>query len=216
MQALSSLPSPNSDTSNSHALAVLSNEEEKMKSPVSRILQSNVTCHEQEDRRTILLLYPGGVALVHEEALAGGHVPLPDGGVRPARDHEGVLHRHAVDVAAVTPGMKQREANFLCNVAIVTCAMTEDLLEHPDALCLLGLGGPHPGGGVLAAGDEHGAVLGHAHAVDALLVVRHRLQQVALLPGRAAGPHGACLGGDCALVEFLNFETLLWLSLRRV
>lgn len=121
MQALSSLPSPNSDTSNSHALAVLSNEEEKMKSPVSRILQSNVTCHEQEDRRTILLLYPGGVALVHEEALAGGHVPLPDGGVRPARDHEGVLHRHAVDVAAVTPGMKQREANFLCNV---TCAMT--------------------------------------------------------------------------------------------
>ena len=104
MQALSSLPSPNSDTSNSHALAVLSNEEEKMKSPVSRILQSNVTCHEQEDRRTILLLYPGGVALVHEEALAGGHVPLPDGGVRPARDDVGVLHRHTVDVARVAPG----------------------------------------------------------------------------------------------------------------
>ena len=43
MQALSSLPSPNSDTSNSQALAVLSNEDEKMKSPVSRILNSNVT-----------------------------------------------------------------------------------------------------------------------------------------------------------------------------
>ena len=51
-----------------------------------------------------LLLYSGGMALVYKETLAGGHVPLPDGGVRPARDDVGVLHRHTVDVAGVAPG----------------------------------------------------------------------------------------------------------------
>ena len=40
MQAWSSWPSAISDVSNSQALAVLSKEEEKMKSPVIRILQS--------------------------------------------------------------------------------------------------------------------------------------------------------------------------------
>lgn len=38
MQALSSLPSPSSDTSKSQARAVLSKDEENIKSPVNRIL----------------------------------------------------------------------------------------------------------------------------------------------------------------------------------
>ena len=51
------------------------------------------------ERCVNLLLYPRGVTLVDEEALAGGHVPLPDGRVRAAGDHEGVLGPQAVDVA---------------------------------------------------------------------------------------------------------------------
>ena len=39
MQALSSFPSPSSDTSNSQARAVLSKDEENMKSPVNKILR---------------------------------------------------------------------------------------------------------------------------------------------------------------------------------
>ena len=38
MQALSSFPSPSSDTSKSQARAVLSKDEENMKSPVNKIL----------------------------------------------------------------------------------------------------------------------------------------------------------------------------------
>ena len=52
----------------------------------------------------VVLLYSGGVTLVDEETLAGGHVPLPDGRVCSPGDHVGVLHRHAIDVAAVAPG----------------------------------------------------------------------------------------------------------------
>ena len=36
------------------------------------------------------------MSLVDEEALAGGHVPLPDGRVRAPRDHERVVGPHTV------------------------------------------------------------------------------------------------------------------------
>ena len=65
------------------------------------VLEPGGVCpHTSESTRCVtLLLYPRGVTLVDEEALAGGHVPLPDGGVRAAGDHEGVLGPQAVDVA---------------------------------------------------------------------------------------------------------------------
>ena len=132
-------------------------------------------------------MYSGGVTLVHKETFAGGHVPLPDGGVRPTRDDVGVLHRHTVDVTRVAPGKDcytPGEQNYFIFY----------LLQDPQTLRLLSLSGPHPGRGVLAAGDQHAAVLRQAHAVDALLVVSHRLQQLALLASsRATGPHD---GGD--------------------
>ena len=103
MQALSSFPSPSSDTSNSQARAVLSKDEENMKSPVNKILRQELYFRVPREGRD-LLLYSGGMTLVYKETLAGGHVPLPDGGVRPARDDVGVLHRHTVDVTRVAPG----------------------------------------------------------------------------------------------------------------
>ena len=134
-----------------------------------------------------LLLYSGGMALVYKETLAGGHVPLPDGGVRPARDDVGVLHRHTVDVAAVAPG----KDNF--TLPSFSAKTILYLLQHPQTLRLLSLGGPHTGRGVLAAGDQHAAVLRETHAVDALLVVRHRLQQLAFLSSSSGSscPHVA-------------------------
>ena len=103
MQALSSFPSPSSDTSNSQARAVLSKDEENMKSPVNKILREEFYLRVPRDGRD-LLLYSGGMPFVYKETLTGGHVPLPDGGVRPAGDDVGVLHRHTVDVARVAPG----------------------------------------------------------------------------------------------------------------
>ena len=102
MQALSSFPSPSSDTSNNQARAVLSKDEENMKSPVNRILiiHNNSSLFQWFSD---LLLYSRGVTLVDKQTLAGGHVPLPDGGVRPSGDDVRVLHRHAVYVAGVTP-----------------------------------------------------------------------------------------------------------------
>ena len=74
-----------------------------MKSPVNKILRQEFYFRVPRDGRD-LLLYPGGMTLVHKETLTGGHVPLPDGGVCPARDDVGVLHGHTVDVAGVAPG----------------------------------------------------------------------------------------------------------------
>ena len=61
------------------------------------------------------------MTLVYKETLAGGHVPLPDGGVRPARDDVGVLHRHTVDVTGVAPG-KDRYSPLSTKTIIFTSA----------------------------------------------------------------------------------------------
>ena len=74
-----------------------------MKSPVNKILREEFYLRVPRDGRD-LLLYSGGMPFVYKETLTGGHVPLPDGGVRPARDNVSVLHRHTVDVARVAPG----------------------------------------------------------------------------------------------------------------
>ncbi len=42
------------------------------------------------------------MALVDEETLAGGHVPLPHSGVRAPRDDVGVQGPQAVDVAEIS------------------------------------------------------------------------------------------------------------------
>ena len=154
-----------------------------MKSPVNKILRQEFYFRLPRDGWD-LLLYSGGMTLVYKETLAGGHVPLPDGGVRPARDDVGVLHRHAVDVTGVAPG-KDRYSPLPIFIFY--------LLQHPQTLRLLSLGGPHTGRGVLAAGDQHAAVLRETHAVDALLVVRHRLQQLAFLSSSSGSscPHVA-------------------------
>ena len=64
MQALSSFPSPSSETSNSQARAVLSKEEENMKSPVNRILSQKFIF--MSEGFLHLLLDSRGVALVNK------------------------------------------------------------------------------------------------------------------------------------------------------
>ena len=125
------------------------------------------------------------MALVDEETLACCHVPFPDGRVCAAGDDVGVVNPHTVDVARVAPGVR-----LLSSFSLIYSGY---LLEDSETLRLLSLGGPHPGRGVLAAGDQHAAVLRQAHAVDALLVVRHRLQQLAFLSSSSGSscPHVA-------------------------
>ena len=62
-----------------------------------------------------------------------------------------------------------------------------------------------PGRAVFTAGDEHAAVLAEHHAVDALLMVGHGLQQLpTLAPGGAAGPHDV----EAGVVSVLR--SLVW------
>ena len=187
MQALSSFPSPSSDTSNSQARAVLSKDEENMKSPVNKIL-----------RRECYFRVPG-------DGWLGPTFVFWRYGPRIQRD----TRRWSCPTSWwwSPPRRWWRRCpappHSWCNSSgpwggrrIVTLLAIKTLsifylLQDPQTLRLLSLGGPHPGRGVLAAGDQHAAVLRQAHAVDALLVVGHRLQELAFLSSSGSScPHG--------------------------
>ena len=91
-----------------HTLAVLSLEVEKTKSSVTRILgrrKSRIVIIPPK-LQDLLMNFPS-MSLVYEVALAGGDVPLADGGVRRPRVHVDVVQGSARYVLSVAPGFKK-------------------------------------------------------------------------------------------------------------
>ena len=93
------------------------------------------------------LLDPGRVTLVDKETLTSCHVPFAQGGVGRPRYNVDIDYSNAIDVARM-PSNKYYMMYYQFDMVT---RFSNRLLQHPYALRLVSLSGPHSGRGIFRA-----------------------------------------------------------------